>query len=268
MLSFSIPRVACRGLVWGPFAVLLFIALAVPPVAEASVNNNYSVVANGVGSQYSGSDWGEEGGSAWSEQLVAYGYPYSSPPSGVADLPHITANFAADKKLVMELSAHDGWTFKVSPPSWSSLQLYIGIMSNQTTWSPIYPGTITSLEWVGLTGAAPVLQGQSSNVYYSKYSDWAQSFGWNIDATFTGPFSFTKLIVTLQVPDALAQNLPQVTDQPMYGSIGFYANDYSSYHPDPGQWVQIVPEPATVIVWSLLGGLAISIARWRRQEAA
>jgi hypothetical protein len=29
----------------------------------------------------------------------------------------------------------------------------------------------------------------------------------------------------------------------------------------------VVPEPTTIIVWSLLGGLAIAFGRWRKRKA-
>jgi hypothetical protein len=38
--------------------------------------------------------------------------------------------------------------------------------------------------------------------------------------------------------------------------------------PYPGQEVSSIPEPTTIIIWSLLGGLAITVSWWRQKRLA
>ena len=54
-------------------------------------------------------------------------------------------------------------------------------------------------------------------------------------------------------------------------SYGAFGNSTLYEHQTTGFRVvssEAVPEPATLIIWSLLGGLGIAIGRWRRRKAA
>jgi hypothetical protein len=50
----------------------------------------------------------------------------------------------------------------------------------------------------------------------------------------------------------------------------FYMYPYRDSTPPPNPWVlaTIAPEPSTLIIWALLGTLAITAGRWRRRKAA
>jgi hypothetical protein len=236
-------------------ASLVFLAAA---VAQA-VPNQYQVVPDQVTTSFDSSyDFEFDVWTVTSHQQLA--------PS--VAFPNITADFNADKQLVVEMLAPTGQQFVVTPPSWSgALSFYMHLEStDSTTWGAYYDGTFSDFHFEGPTYLPPSTSGAFSYASGSYFSAPA-NFGMSASATASGPFSFTKAVATFSAPPQMTEAF---TDHPMYGWIDFSESNSGSYQADPGQWVTLapVPEPSTLAMLSTTVIALIGFARRRRRQAA
>lgn len=163
----------------------------------------------------------------------------------------------------------------------SSVQLYVSAdwktsQRNASFWLNGWNGTNDQLAWPviafksdGIGGAAWSYFNDDTGVWTDvalssgfAYDAW-HSFAIGYDNGTIKMYGDNQLLYTDAVVDPAMTSFKNVILQTKnYGTT--YSGVYWDNLSDSGA----VPEPATFIIWSLLGGLGISIAHWRRRKAA
>jgi hypothetical protein len=212
--------------------VMLAMVMVFVAAADVWAVADYTVVSDTGTHHY----WADLSGLSVSRVYLATG---SGNPNGGVTLPSFSADFS--QTFGFCLSAPPNKTFDVLMPEGSEQgQLTISLATGSSVLNNHY-GSVVSYGFQGIEGTEP------SAPEYLLIGDNDSDFSLNVYFDLTGDVSFTSLTVEVEIPDFDFTYTNQDFFEESFISIEAYGVDMS----DPGEWVTIVPEPATLLLFGL-----------------
>lgn len=182
---------------------------------------------------------------------------------GAAQAALVTVDFSGVTTAVDITAPHsltlDGITFSYTPVSTDTAQVDTNGISGSAQGGPLafdFDAPATTLNF------AFKLAGGTPNALITDALDITFSNG--DELVLTVPASF----------DASGNASGSLAYDSSLGSLGsfvsatmFFSTDAASFNVSNISYDSTVPEPATLVVWSLLGGLGVAFSVWRRKRA-
>ncbi|MEM8946109.1 MAG: PEP-CTERM sorting domain-containing protein [Planctomycetota bacterium] len=167
---------------------------------------------------------------------------------GSDDLPLFNADFSTEKTVVLRIEAPAGQRFVIDAPGTFRDMRYLVTVGTRTD-SPLNAGPMTDFVIEYLIGTALFITGEFQDEDYG-----GGDFAIQITGVFDGPVSFSALEATFQVPNDF--DVIQIDNPEVFAALTGNIEGTSSGAPlpDPGLWLQIVPEPTSLALLAM-GGL-------------
>lgn len=195
-----------------------------------------------------------------------------------------TAYFKADTSFIYGAFDLTGWTAAMGAGSqgnllgfgvWKTSGGYgvNGVEFQQSTTPAAWGGDGLSGTW----SSSDTLNGLASAWRINAQSPPANSIPGSLQAadnSFAGGHRVWEVMMPISTMGVSAGDTIWVVSginfegQQHWTPSDFISSQYTSYAPVPVEAGAAVPEPTTIIVWSLLGSLAIGLGWWRKRRAA
>jgi len=177
---------------------------------------------------------------------------------GSNDFPTLTADFASDKVLTLDLRGPAGVSFNVEPHAGHNTLFLVEFWTGEEQTGSTLDGLVSSISFDNASGEIPtIFDNTTKNLWYSD-----GNLSVSCTAVANGNFSFSGFSVTLTAPEGFDTSF---SAESLSGFIGVYEENYAS---DPGDigLLTTVPEPAEAS--ALLGMAALGALTLHRRRRA